>query len=198
MAALDGRVFVIGGGPEPGLTVSSANESLRVPTSSRGSSGSSTVSTLAFRRTDGSRIRFRGVVRAWCGAWDEQNPTRTLHVAVLKPDGSGYARPFWLVQAVLRDVSHGRVVRFPVGFDSSSVRGGIVFVYDRATRNEASSEDEAAKGRVTFPPTRCELGSPVRFTVGGRLGSELLNGEPVTASGTFRGTIGRRPPWAPR
>jgi hypothetical protein len=31
MAALGGRVFVIGGGPEPGLTVSSANETLALP-----------------------------------------------------------------------------------------------------------------------------------------------------------------------
>jgi hypothetical protein len=31
VAALGGRVYVIGGGPEPGLTVSSANESLDVP-----------------------------------------------------------------------------------------------------------------------------------------------------------------------
>ena len=30
VAALAGRVYVIGGGPEPGLTVSSANESLAV------------------------------------------------------------------------------------------------------------------------------------------------------------------------
>ncbi len=30
VAALAGRVFVIGGGPEPGLTVSSANEALRL------------------------------------------------------------------------------------------------------------------------------------------------------------------------
>jgi hypothetical protein len=30
MAALGGRVFVIGGGPEPGLTVSSANEALKI------------------------------------------------------------------------------------------------------------------------------------------------------------------------
>jgi len=30
VAALAGRVFAIGGGPEPGLTVSSANEALRV------------------------------------------------------------------------------------------------------------------------------------------------------------------------
>jgi Kelch motif len=30
VAAFGGRVFVIGGGPEPGLTVSSANEVLRI------------------------------------------------------------------------------------------------------------------------------------------------------------------------
>jgi hypothetical protein len=200
MAALDGRVFVIGGGPEPGLTVSAANESLRIERSARRptSIARSTVSTLAFRRTDGSRIRFRGTVRAWCGAWDDQTPTRTLHVAVLKPDGSGYARPFWLVQAVLGDVSRGRVVRFPVGFDSSSVRGAIVFVYDLRTGNEVSSEDEAAKGRMSFSSVGCDLGAPVRFTVTGRLGSELFQGKSVIVSGTFRGSVGHRPAWAPR
>jgi hypothetical protein len=31
VAALGGRVYVIGGGPEPGLTVSTANETLAVP-----------------------------------------------------------------------------------------------------------------------------------------------------------------------
>ena len=31
VAAFGGRVFVIGGGPEPGLTVSSANEALALP-----------------------------------------------------------------------------------------------------------------------------------------------------------------------
>jgi hypothetical protein len=30
VAALGGRVFVIGGGPEPGLTVSPANEALQI------------------------------------------------------------------------------------------------------------------------------------------------------------------------
>ena len=30
VAALGGRVYVIGGGPEPGLTVSSANESIDI------------------------------------------------------------------------------------------------------------------------------------------------------------------------
>jgi hypothetical protein len=200
VAALGGRVFVIGGGPEPGLTVSAANEALRVPTMMRrsASAGQAAVSTLAFRRADGSRIRFPGTVRAWCGAWDEQDSTRALHVAVLGPGARGYARPFWLVQAVLRDVSRGRVVRFPIGFDSSSVRGGIAFVYDTRTRNEVSSEDEAAKGRMAFSPIRCDLGSPVRFSISGKLGSELLNGKPVTASGTFRGAVGRRPSWAPR
>jgi hypothetical protein len=201
MAAVGARVFVIGGGPEPGLTVSSANESLRVETSMRrrpASSQRSTASTLVFRRANGSRIRFGGTVRAWCGAWHEGDPTRTLHVAVLKRDGSGYARPFWLVQAVLRDVSRGRLLRFPIGFTESNVRGAIVFVYDKAGGNEASSEDDQAKGSVSFAAVRCDLGSRVRFTVSGELGSELLNGESVRVSGTFRGSVGRRPTWAPR
>jgi Kelch motif len=30
VAAFGGRVYVIGGGPEPGLTVSTANEALRI------------------------------------------------------------------------------------------------------------------------------------------------------------------------
>jgi hypothetical protein len=200
VAALGGRVYVMGGGPEPGLTVSSANESLRVGTSMRrpASVRRSTSSTLVFRRVDGSQIRFRGAIRAWCGAWHENDPTRTLHVAVLKPDGGGYARPFWLVQAVLRDVRRARVIRFPVGFTELNVAGAIVFAYDRATGNEVSSEVESSKGRISFSPVSCALGSPVRFTASGRLGSELGDGKPVTVSGTFRGTVGRRPSWAPR
>jgi hypothetical protein len=32
VAAFGGRIYVIGGGPEPGLTVSDANETLRIAT----------------------------------------------------------------------------------------------------------------------------------------------------------------------
>jgi hypothetical protein len=200
VAALGDRVYVIGGGTEPGLTVSSANEALRVGRSARRLAGvrsSRAGEALVFRRADGSRIVFRGRVRAWCGAWNTDNPTRTLHVAVLRPDGRGYARPFWTAFAVLDDVAVARVIRFSVRFTEFRPRGAAIFVYDRKTGNEASSEQEGSRGRISFAPVRCTQGHPVSFTVTGILGSELSGKKAVRVSGTFEGTVGKRPPRFP-
>jgi hypothetical protein len=116
----------------------------------------------------------------------------------LKADGSGYARPFWTVLGALPAVERGRVLRFPVGMDDLQQRVAIAFAYDKATGNEVSSEEDDARGRISFSPVSCRLGSPVRFAISGRLGSEFLNGKPVSVSGEFRGAVGPRPAWAPR
>jgi len=202
VAALGGRVFVIGGGPEPGLTVSSANEALRVVTTAarRPASRSTPAGTtpLTFRRASGSRIVFRGEIRSWCGAWSDESSARSLHIAVLRRDGRDFARPYWHLAAVLRDVERGRVVRVPVGFTESRPRSAAVFVCDTATRNEASSEEEESHGRISFASVRCNLGSAVGFTIEASLGSEFGDGKPIRASGTFRGVIGRPPVGWPR
>jgi N-acetylneuraminic acid mutarotase len=197
VAAIAGRIFVIGGGPEPGLTVSSANEVLPIGTSSRRIA--SADAGLLFRRANGSRIVFRGRVRAWCGAWNDPGSPRTLHVAVLRRDGApGFALPYWHVSAVASDLARRTVIRFPVGINESHPRGAFVFATDALTRNEASTEEEEARGSLSFAPVRCALGNPVRFTISATMGSEFGDGKPIRANGTYEGTIGDRPPWWPR
>jgi hypothetical protein len=200
VAALGGRVFVIGGGPEPGLTVSSANEALPIGTSSRrpAAVAAARAPGLTFTRADGTRIVFRGRVRAWCGAWNDLEPTKTLHVAVMRTDGRGFALPYWHVFAVAARVARGGAIRFPVGITESRPRGAEVFVGDSRTGNEASTEEEDARGRITFAPVQCTPGKPVRFTISAVLGSEFSDGNPIRAAGTYEGTIGPRPAgWPP-
>ena len=200
VAAVGGRVYVIGGGPQPGLTVSSANEALAVGrTSGRlASAGSARASGLVFRRANGSRIVFHGQVRAWCGAWNDPGTAKSLHVAVMRSNGPGFALPYWHVWAVASGLVHGRAIRFPVGVTESRPKGAVVFVADSVTGNEASTEEEEAGGRIMFAPLTCTRGGPVRFTISAVLGSEFGDGKPIRANGTYEGTIGARPRGWPR
>jgi hypothetical protein len=99
---------------------------------------------------------------------------------------------------VAADVSRARVIRFPVPITELNVRGAAAFVYDRRTGNEASTETEDARGRISFAPVRCTLGHPVRFTISGVLGSEFSDAKEIRVSGTYEGRIGARPPHWPR
>jgi hypothetical protein len=200
VAALRGRVYVIGGGPQPGLTVSSANEALAVGSSSRrpASVDSNGASSLIFKRADGSRIVFRGRVRAWCGAWNDPGTATSLHVAVMRPDGRGFARPYWHLWAVASQLTRPRVIRFPVGISESRPRGAVVFAFDSRTGNEASTEEEEARGSASFAPVRCVPGNRVRISISAVLGSEFGDGTPIRVSGTYEGTIGARPRGWPR
>jgi hypothetical protein len=200
VAALGGRVFVIGGGPEPGLTVSSANEALRIGSMRhrRLSSARVSIATLTFRRADGSRIAFSGTPRAWCGAWNTDEPIRTLTVAVLKPGGRAFADPYWMLQAVVRDVRPGATIRFPLPTGVRRPRGAELFVADSRKRIEASSDEEEARGRIVFSEVGCTLGAPIRFTVTGALGSEVFGGKPVRVTGSYQGVVGKRPAGWPR
>jgi Kelch motif len=195
VAAVGGRVFAIGGGPEPGLTVSSANESLAVARAARRSAAALSARAarmLTFRRPDGSRIAFSAKARAWCGAWNTDEPTRALTVAVLEPGGRSFANPYWLLQAVVRDVRPGLAVRYPLPAGTKRPGGAELFVYDSRRRIEASSEEEEARGRISFSKFSCVRGATIRFTVTGVLGSEI-GGKPIRAAGTYAGVVGSRP-----
>ena len=147
---------------------------------------------MAFRRADGSRIVFPAKTRSWCGAWNTDEPTRALTVAVLRPGGRAFTDPYWLLQAVVRDVRPGTTTRFPLPTGVRRPGGAELFVADSLTRIEASSDEEEARGRISFAKIGCRLGVPIRFTVEGVLGSEI-GGKPVRVSGTYDGVVGRRP-----
>ena len=146
-----------------------------------------------FTRADGSRIAFESRARAWCGSWNPDDPRRSLLIAVVRRDGAGFARPFWLVQTILVPLVRRVSFRFPL---SDSPETTVVFVYDRKTGNEVSSEREASRGRIAIGPTRCVPGSPVRVSVSGILDSEL-DKRPIRVNGTFTATVGPRPAWWP-
>ena len=167
-------------------------------TTASSATGHTGRSTLTFARADGSRIVFHGQVRAWCGAWNDPGSVRTLHVAVLRSDGRGFARPYWHLAAVASEIARRRMIRFPVGMTDSRPRGALIFATDSCTGNEASTEEEDARGTVSFAPVRCVAGRHVRFTVSAMLGSEFGDGKPIHVTGTYEGTIGQRLPGWPR
>ncbi len=152
---------------------------------------SAATSPIAFHRADGSRITFGGSPRVWCGRWEPDVPTRAVHVLVLRTRRN---QSYWSLSAVVRDVHLGRAMRFPVGFVYTRPRRAQLFVYDARTDNELNSEDEDSRGTVMFSKLGCELGQTVELTVRGTIGSEFVDGKPITVSGRFRGVVGKPPP----
>jgi hypothetical protein len=148
-------------------------------------------STLAFRRADGTPIRFDGRLYAWCGRWEPDVKVPALQVLLVPPRRRRGA--YWMLSGVLKDIRRNPRVRFPIGFVWNRPKGAELFVYDAPTKNEASSETEEAKGIVSFTRTTCRRGQTVAISARGVLGSEFGDGTPVRVSGKFRGTIGPPP-----
>jgi hypothetical protein len=145
---------------------------------------------LTFRRADGSAMRFDGKLYVWCGRWEPDVKVPALDVFLVRRRGQSY----WALSAVLRDVRRDPRVRFPIGFVWNRPKGAQLFVYDRKTKNGASSEEEEAKGVITFSKITCRRGRSVTIRASGVLGSVFSDGTPVRVTGTFRGTVGRPPP----
>lgn len=146
---------------------------------------------LVFTGDDGKVIQFspQNRLRVWCGPWDgEVAPVPSVHVVFTGPAEED---PAWMIQAVLADVRPGVALTFPNSFHFQSPRGASVFAHDG--KNEASTAEEGAGGRLTFETLSCEEGSAIAFTLDAILGSELHDRGPITAKGTFRGVIGPPP-----
>jgi hypothetical protein len=146
---------------------------------------------LTFHRVGGAPIAFSGKTYVWCGPWEPGVSRRAVHVMRWPKQGRG---SYWQLSGVLRDIRRDSRVRFPVGFVWNKPKGAQLFVYDSATRNEASSETEEARGTITFSEVTCRRGRSVTIRASGMLGSEFSDGTPLRVTGTFRGTVGRPPP----
>jgi hypothetical protein len=134
---------------------------------------------LSFTRPDGSAVPIAHTVRVACGPWEPGVPTRTLHIRAGTAAG-----PFWALRTVVADVRRRPVVRFPNAFVWNRPKGADLFALDGA--NELSSGVERASGRITFQRVRCGRRLAVRFRVRAVLGSEFIDGDPVTVRGRFR------------
>jgi hypothetical protein len=133
---------------------------------------------LVFTRPDGAAVAFAHTMRVWCGRWDREVPTRTLHIRVGTEEG-----PFWTLRTVVADVRRRPVVRLPHSFVWNRPSGAQLFALDGD--NEVSSAEEEASGRISFHRVRCGRRLAVRFRVRAVLGSELFGREPVSVSGRF-------------
>ena len=137
------------------------------------------ANAVAVTRMDGTAVQVAQNLRVWCGRWDRDVPTRSLHIRAGARLG-----PFWQLDAVVADVRRHPVVRFPHSFVFDEPAGAELFAVDR--ENELSSAEEEASGRITFGTVRCGRRLAVRFGVNAVLGSEFSGGETVTMRGSFR------------
>ena len=133
---------------------------------------------LVFLRPDGTEVAYPGAVRVWCGPWASDVPVRSVHVQV-----GARGRPYWHLSAVLADVRRDPVVRLPHTFIFGRPSEALLFAVDGT--NELSSAEEEASGRITFRRARCGPRLRIRFRVDATLGSEFLDGEPLSVRGTF-------------
>jgi len=139
---------------------------------------------LRFTRADGSAIRFHARPHVWCGSWEPDVPTPTLHVDLL-----GRMRGSQL-SVVRRDLQRGRRrFTFPNEFVWDRPRGALLFVSDRP--NKASTEDEDGSGALRVTRATCRLGGVVAFRINATLDSEFFDGPPIRVTGTFRGRVSR-------
>jgi hypothetical protein len=146
--------------------------------------------SLAFSHADGTPIEFSGQPRAWCGPWSPEVGQRSVHVELRQ------RHAVWEMRGVLADLhSHPRV-HFPNDFVSDHPHGALLFVAAPGGIETSSAEEEGS-GSISFAHLGCRRGSLLEFTVEATLGSELFEGETVSASGTYRGRIGAAPALIP-
>jgi hypothetical protein len=146
---------------------------------------------LTFTRAGGAPIVFSGKTYVWCGPWEPDVHVPAVHVLIVPKQRRA---SYWLLSGVVRDVKRQARVRFPVGFVWNRPKAAELFVYDAATKNEASSETEEARGTITFSALSCVKGRVMEVEINGVLGSEFSDGKRIRVSGTIRGLIGRPPP----
>lgn len=133
---------------------------------------------LVFEREDGTVIR-SAAPRVWCGPWDEEVATPTLHVGTRS----------WHLGAVRRDLLRGKAFTFPHSFVFDEPSGAELFVA-APPDIEASTDTERSRGRLFFTRISCRPGAIVAFRIDAVVGSEFGDGEPVTVRGRFRGRVG--------
>ena len=147
-----------------------------------GAAGLRVRDRLTWTQADGSPVAFRPEVRVWCGPWASDVRVPSIHVVV----GTRAAR--WELSAVVADVRRRPVVRLPNAFVFDRPKGARLFATDG--RNEVNSDTERSSGRVRFERVRCGRRLRIAFRIGGLLGSEFFDGEPLAVRGSFSASTG--------
>jgi hypothetical protein len=137
---------------------------------------------LRFTRADGSDIVFPAGMDTfvWCGPWERQLTTPALNIRVQTSDPH-LAR--WELSAVLQDVRIGVPMAFPNYFVWDHPDSALIFLLDPP--NELSTQQQAARGYVTFYQLPCSSSAQVDFWIDAVLGSEFGDGPSVAMKGRF-------------
>lgn len=158
--------------------------------------GSGSRNDVAFTRADGSSAQFPAEVRAWCGAFDEDNAD-VGGVHLLAADGARGESPgpYWIVDAVRADIERDPATSLPNSFTYTKPQGAALFVFDKQDRgNELSSADEESTGTITVEVEGCDAGDSVTVEFDDvELGSEYHDMPPLSVSGTVAAEIGEPP-----
>ena len=104
-------------------------------------------------RMDGSAVQVAQNLRVWCGRWARDVPARSLHIRA----GSRSGR-FWQLDAVVADIRHDPVVRFPHSFVFDKPTGAEIFAVDR--ENELSSRRRRRAAASPSARSAAAAGSP--------------------------------------
>ena len=132
---------------------------------------------VVLTNADGTVLPVKPRVRVWCGPWASDVRKPSIHVL------AGTRGGLWTLSAVVADVRRRPVVRFPHNFIFDTPTGAQLFAGDG--RNEASTAEEEASGRITFTRVRCGKRLDLRFRVDGVMGSEFFDGTSIAIRGSF-------------
>jgi hypothetical protein len=137
--------------------------------SSGDESKSAIVNTIVLTRDDGSEIAVRGPVSVTCGPVSGDGPPALRVLVGRRTPGSQHA--FWVVQVALADLKRKLTFRF----SKDDVAGyAMFFAFDAdGGRNELSSSEEEAGGRIALRKADCRQG--VDFRIRAHLGSEFFD-----------------------
>jgi hypothetical protein len=158
------------------LVASGVTAGAAVP--AEGAAGLRVRDRLAWSHPDGTPVAFRPDVRVWCGRWERDVKVPSIHVRV-----GARSAPRWELNAVVADVKRRPVVRLPHSFNFDRPTGAQLFA--AAGGNELNSDTDPSRGRIRFQRVSCGQRLRIAFTVGGRVGSEFGDGEPLLVRGSF-------------
>lgn len=162
-----------------------------------GGAGDDEAVDVEFTREDGSAATFPETVRAWCEAFDGDNPdVDAVHVWAGEPPQGEPADPAWFVSAVRADIEREPTTTLPNNFVYTEPRGASLFALDDAEHgnNELSSADDESSGTIRVELDGCEPGDSVRLTFDEVvLGAELFQLPSMSVEGTALATIGASP-----
>lgn len=153
---------------------------------------------VVVKRADGSTLLTTDDGYVWCSKKDtgvsiggrKVPAQKMLRIAASNGARTTAALRGWEVLAIPGDIRLGRALRFPSSWTVGKERGAFAFAFGDG--NEASSNDDGARGWVRFSAASCRIGRMVSFRIDATLDSEV-GLPPLKIAGAFTGRVVRAP-----